>query len=393
MWRGLPSLRREAVEDAVYARNADLVRMTRQIMEVGPHIGEVARREGVFKETLRYRFHKYFLQRGFVVQANLDYQRLGLKRLIIVAKLAPNFEQHAVAIMSALSEMCYLTGFAETTLEGLYIMQVTVPTELREECGALYERLQQVGIFKEMQILRFEEVRSVPMRPEYYDFSDDSWAYDWQGEEITGVALVPSGRAHVEKYDMSDLLILKELNIDASQTLVAIARKLNISNKTLQHHYKSHVLGRGLVKSYKILWQGTHYNTKTEKAESKRHTYLCIALLVTGTTDYQRAKLLANLNQLPFLWFEASDPNYYAEFFVPIASYTEFLKRIRALAVRTGTRPQLFILDQSKALRFTIAHRLYNREKRKWQLNTADVITRFENLVVNVNNSTGGASF
>ena len=390
MWRGLPSLRREAVEDAVYARNADLVRMTRQIMEVGPHIGEVARREGVFKETLRYRFHKYFLQRGFVVQANLDYQKLGLKRLIIVAKLAPNFEQHAVAIMSALSEMCYLTGFAETTLEGLYIMQVTVPTELRAECGALYERLQQVGIFKEMQILRFEEVRSVPMRPEYYDFSDDSWAYDWQGEEITGVALVPSGRAHVEKYDMPDLLILKELNIDASQTLVAIARKLNISNKTLQHHYKSHVLGRGLVKSYKILWQGTRYNTKTEKAESKRHTYLPIALIVTGTTDGQRADLLANLNHVPFLWFEASDPNYYAEFFIPIASYTEFLRRIRELAVRTGTQPQLLILDHTKGLRFTIAYRLYSQEKKKWQLNTADVITRFENLMVNVNNPAGG---
>ena len=380
MWRGLPSLRREAVEDAVHTRNEDLVRMTKLIMEVGPHIGEVARRTGVFKETLRYRFNKYFLQRGFVVQANLDYQRLGLKRLIIVSKLAPNFEQHAVAIMSALSEMCYLAGFAQTTLEGLYIMQVTVPWELREECSGLYERLHEIGIFTEMQIQSFEKVRSVPMKPEYYDFSDGSWAYDWQGEEITGVTRVPRGRVDVEKYDMSDLLILKELNIDANQTLAAIARKLNISKKTLQHHYKNHVLGRGLVKSYKILWQGSRYNAKTEKAESKRHTYLPIALIVTGTTDGQRANLLANLNHVPFLWFEASDPNYYAEFFVPIASYTEFLRRIRELAVRTGTKPQLFILDQSKALRFTIAYGLYNRESRSWQLNTGDVITRFENV-------------
>ena len=228
------------------------------------------------------------------------------------------------------------------------------------------------------------------MKPNFYDFSDGSWAYDWRGEEITGVALVPSGRADVEKYDMSDLLILKELNIDANQTLVAIARKLNISNKTLQHHYKRHVLDRGLIKNYKILWQGTRYNAKTEKAESKRHTYLPIALLVTGTTDSQRAKLIANLNQVPFLWFEASDPNYYAEFFIPIASYTEFLRRIRELAVRTGTRPQLLILDHTKGLRFTIAYRLYSQEKKRWQLNTADVITRFENLMVNVNNSTGG---
>ena len=141
MRRGLPSPRREAIEDAVHTRNDELVKMTKHIMEIGPHIGEVARRTGVFKETSRYRFNRYFLQRGFVVQANLDYQRLGLKRLIIIAKVAPIFEEHAVAVMTALSEMCYLTGFAETTLEGLYIMQVTVPWELREECSGLYKRL------------------------------------------------------------------------------------------------------------------------------------------------------------------------------------------------------------------------------------------------------------
>jgi DNA-binding Lrp family transcriptional regulator len=385
----LTTPRREITDGGVHTLNDDLVRMTKQIMEVGPWIGEVARRTGVYKETLRYRFHKYFLERGFVVQANLDYHRLGLKRLVIIAKVAPIFEQHSVAIMSALSEMCYLTGFAETTLEGLYIMQVTVPSELRDECGELYKRLHDLGIFTKMQTLRFEEVRSVPMKPEYYDFSEGCWSYDWQGEEITGVALVPSGKADVERYDMSDLLILKELNIDANQTLTAIAGKLKISSKTLQHHYANHVLGRGLLKSYKILWQGTRYNAKTEKAESKHHTYFGVALLVTGTTEGQRAKLLANLNQMPFLWFEASDPNYYAELFIPIDSYNEFLRRIRELAVRTETRPQLFILDHNKALRFTIAYRLYSQEKKKWQLNSADVIARFENLVVNVKSSAG----
>ena len=389
MWSGLTSPGKEITDDGVHTLNDDLVRMTKQIMEVGPWIGEVARRTGIYKETMRYRFRKYFLDRGFVVQANLDYHRLGLRRLVIIAKVAPIFEQHSFAIMSALSEMCYLTGFAETTLEGLFIMQVTVPSELLQECSELYKRLHGLGIFTKMQTLRFEEVRSVPMKPEYYDFSEGVWSYDWQGEEITGAALVPSGRADVERYDISDLLILKELNIDANQTIMAIAKKLSISNKTLQYHYTNHVIGRGLLKSYKILWQGTRYNTKTEKAESKRHTYFGVALLVTGTTDRQRAKLASNLNQLPFLWFEASDPNYYAELFIPVSSYTEFLRRVRELAVRTETRPQLFVLDHNKGLRFTIAYRLYSQEKRKWQLDSADVIARFENLMVNVKSSPG----
>lgn len=363
--------------------------MTRNILELGPRLGELARRAGINRETLRYRFQKYFVKRGFMVQANLDYQKLGLGRLIIVARLAAVFEQHAYAIMSALSEMSYLTGFAQTTLEGLYIMQVVVPVELREECAMLYDRLHQMGVFSELQVLRFEEVRSAPMKAEYYDFANGLWEYDWQGEEIRSGTLVRSGKAELEKYDYYDLLLLKELNRNASQPMVEIAKKLNVPYKMLQYHYRVHVSGRGLLRGYKVLWQGTNYNLKTEKAGSRRHTFLAIALLAVGTTDGQRAKLVANLNQIPFLWFEASNPNYYAEFFVPTNSFSDLLKRIRELAVATGTRPQLFILDQSRALRFSIGYKLFDAAARKWGLESGEVISRFENLVVSVNNSGG----
>ena len=390
--RVLSSPRVGGIEDRVRSRNDDLVRMTKQIMEVGPKIGEVARGMMVFKETLRYRFHKYLLQRGFVVQANLDYKKLGLKRLLIVAKLAPRFAERKVAMMSALSETCFLTGFSETTLEGLCIMHATIPSELLEECSGLYAKLQDAEVFSEMQILRFEEVRNVPMKPEYYDFTNGAWEYDWHGEEIGGVSAVRSERkTNVERYDMSDLLILKELEVDASQTLVGIAKKLKISHKTALYHYNSHILGRGLIKNYGILWQGAHYTAKIEKAESKRHRYLGVALLVRGLTDGQRARLRGSLNQLPFSLLEAFDPDYYAEFFVPLASYIEFLKRLRELTVRTGTQPEVFILDQSKALRFSIAYGLFDRKKRRWELSKADIIPRFENLTINADGSRRGA--
>jgi DNA-binding Lrp family transcriptional regulator len=379
------------IEDRVRTRHEDMVKMTRQIMEVGPQIGEVARRMEVFKETLRYRFHKYILQRGFVIQANLDYEKLGLKRLMLIAKVAPAFEQHTVTIMSVLNQTCYLTGVAETTLEGSYIMQVTVPSELSEECGGLYDRLHEAGVFSEMQMLRFEEARSVPMKPEYYDFSTGTWAYDWHGKGIAEGTLLPRRRAEVEKYDMCDLLILKELEIDANQTLVGIAKKLNISQKTVLYHYRSHVLRRGLIKNYKILWQDPRDNSQVGDAGSMPDAYMAVALLVRETTAGQRAKLAASLNQIPFLWFEACDPDYYAEFFVPVTSYIEFLRRIRALAVRTGMGPQVFMLDQSKTLRFTISYKLYNRREKSWELSATDVITRFDSLMVNVNKSRGVA--
>lgn len=358
--------------------------MTREIMEVGPEIGLVARRMQVFKETLRYRFNKHLLERGFVVQANLDYQKLGLKRLVVIARIAQPFERHADAVMAALNETCYLTEFAETTLEGLRIMQVTVPAQLRDDCVGLYEWLRGIGIFSEVQILPFEEVRNVPMKPEYYDFSNGTWAYDWQGDEVSKVTLAQSAKSDPEKYDISDLLILRELDIDANQTLVGIAKAVGLSHKTVLYHYKSHVLRRGLIRDYRVTWQSTRYG-QNEKALSKRHSYLEVAVLVRGPTDGQRAKLTASLNRVPFLLVEASDPDYYAELFVPVDSYADFLMLLREVTVRTGTRPQVYVLDRSKSLKYAMPCNLYDVERRQWRLNTADFMARFEGLMVNVN--------
>lgn len=364
--------------------------MTKAILEVGPKIGEVARSVGVHRETVRYRFQKYFQERGLVVQANLDYQRLGFRRLIMIARLADAYEQHFFPIMSALSEMCYLTGFMQTTFEGLYILHVVVPAGLRDECAKLYETLHKIGIFSEMQIMTFEEFRSVPMKPEYYDFSNGVWSFDWRAEELSSVTLISSGKAEVERYDYTDLLILKEFDRDASQPLMEISKRLKLTYKTLEHHYRSHVLARGLIRRYRIVWNGSTYNPKTEKAGSMRHTYLPMALLAMGLADWQRAKLQAGFNQLPFLWFEASGPNYYAEVFVPLESYSELLKRIREISTRIGVPIRLFILDYGKGLRFSIAYRLYDPEKKVWRLSAADTIARFENLIVNVKNQSGG---
>jgi hypothetical protein len=157
----------------------------------------------------------------------------------------------------------------------------------------------------------------------------------------------------------------------------------------MQYHYRRHVLGHELIKKYRILWQGTNYNIKTEKAASKPHTYLAISVLAMGTSDAQRAELLVHFNKIPFLWYEASNPSYYAELFVPITSYTEFLRSISALSRRIDCELKTFILDQSNGLRFSIAYRLFEPENRKWQLNSADVLARFRNLMVNVNNSSG----
>lgn len=383
----LPSPGRAGAENQILARNDDLVEMTRQLMEVGPEIGEIARRVGVFRETLRYRFQRYFVQRGLLVQANPYYAKLGLRRLLIVAKLSQSLEARASTVMPILGERCYLARVTETTFEGLSLMHVAVPSDLLRDCVRFYEGLRQAGIFTEMEVLGFGDGRSVPMRPEYYDFSNGSWEYDWR-TDASKAPPVQGRAAPPEKYDSNDLRILNELDADADQTMLEVSRRLDMSHRTALYHYRKHVLDRGLIRGYRIQWQVTRRGER----QSKRRPYLDVALLIRGTGGLKAAKDLARLGQLPFLCFEAFDPNYYAEFFVPSAAYMDLLKLIREVSVGIGAKPQVFILDQAKSLKFGIPCDLYDEERKRWRLDTPGAVARLESLKVNASSQGGDAA-
>ena len=154
--------------------------------------------------------------------------------------------------------------------------------------------------------------------------------------------------------------------------------------KTVHRHYLDHVLGRGLIKGYRILWQGSRYDFEREKAMTKKHRYIESAIILKGATEGEKAELMSLLNHTPFLWSEASNPGYYAEVFVPPSYYAEFIDYLGMFSRRVEVKPRVFMVDQSNALSFTIAYKLFDWETAKWQLNSADVITRFKNLILSV---------
>ncbi|MGH9917371.1 MAG: hypothetical protein ACRD6W_00650 [Nitrososphaerales archaeon] len=228
-------------------------------------------------------------------------------------------------------------------------------------------------------------MRNAPMKPEYYDFTTGNWSFDYPKPGMARLNLVQSSRAvEVEQYDKSDLLLLKELDVDATRTLSQISKNVNINYKTLSHHYLRHVEERGLINGYRILWQGTRYDVKLEKAMAKRHRYAMAEIILRRSTDIERAELMSLLNRSPFLWSEASNPDYSAAVFVPADSYLDFLEYLKDFSDRVGPKMRIFLLDQTRALRFTISYKLYDAESNQWQLNSQDVITRFANLIVSV---------
>lgn len=364
--------------------NTRIVQLVELLTELGPDVPEIARRLGQFKESVRYRYKEKILNKGFAVQAAVDHERLGLERIILVADFAPTYKNYAAAILTAMSEVSYVVGFTKSLIGGEYVVNLTVPTELVGEVRQFFLALQDRGMFARLEILEFDWFRVVPMKPEFYDFDTGRWDFEWQNptpQDYKAAAYLPSKRG---KFDYIDLLIIKELQMDANKSLKEISEKLNINYKKLAWHHTAHVCSQKLLSGYTVNWMGTRYDYNLEKALHRKHRYFAVDFIVKDVNEFETMTLRHQTDRLPFLWGEAAGRNYFAELALPVDYVVEGLQYLGNAAAAVRDRMSLFTLDQTEAARFTIPYSMYDLATKKWKFEREELIKKFEDLIVKI---------
>jgi DNA-binding Lrp family transcriptional regulator len=99
----------------------------------------------------------------------------------------------------------------------------------------------------------------VPVLNKWFDPKQKAWFFDWESwmrdvKTIEGelpITLIEPDDWPI-KVDYTDLLIIKELEMDGRRTLTDISKKLGIPLETVKYHFREHVLKRGLVEGYQI---------------------------------------------------------------------------------------------------------------------------------------------
>jgi DNA-binding Lrp family transcriptional regulator len=356
--------------------NDELVIMTRYLAQFGPNINEIARLTGQHPETVRYRYRKFLLEKGITIQAIPNYANLGFDRLVIIARLSPAFETKAKWVFGLLSDLCYLRSYTRVMLDGEFVFHVAVPSYLTDECAALYLALADMGLFNALEIMKFQDIRNPPMNSESYDFIRATWACDWNSLPSKKIRLPLLGKSKVAKYDRIDLLILKELDIDAGRKLVEMAASLNLSLHALEFHYRDHVKARGLVKNYKLIWQETRHGLEQGTAPRKER-YMGLTIILKGATKEELGELMIMLNKTPFLWSEAYGAAYCGELFLPSYAYPEFMSYLDGFAQRVRGKLRVLVMDPAQSLRFTISYALFDGSSKRWRLDSAAVLKNF----------------
>jgi len=365
----------------VNARTAQLVNL---LTEFGPDIPEIARRLGQFKESVRYRYKEKIINRGFGVQGVADHEKLGLRRMILVVGFAPEYSKYAQAILAAMNELCYLVGFAKTMPSGDYIANLSVPVEITGEVKAFLESLKQKGMFRSLEVLEHDWFAHAPMRSECYDFDTGRWEYDWTNPPKQAIETATRQPSAPAKFDYVDLIIIKELQMDANKSLKEISDKLNLNYKKLAWHYSAHVKARHLLQCFSVNWMGTKYDYKIEKALHRQHRYFALQLIVRNVSEFELISLRQASNKVPFIWAEAIGKNYSAEFSFPLDFVVEGIQWLSELMAPVKDRASLFTIDQTASVAFTIPYTLFDQTQKKWRFGAADLAQRFDSLMLQI---------
>jgi len=373
---------------------SEMALLAKLIMKMGPDIDQISRISGQYKETIRYRYKEKIIGRGFVVHARLNYDRLGLQRVVMRVTLGGDYAPHAKELFVAMNKLCYVVAFNQLLPDGSYMLHANVPRAHAEEFVDLMKGLRGLGIFETLDVYNFEWYRNVPMRTEYFDFDHGVWDFDWT-KTVEPAKDDNPGPFGPVGFDRMDLLILKELQADATRSLSEIrdaimaTNGIDINYKTLAWHWAKHVQEKRLIEGYSLRWMGTSYDSASDRTNQRSHRYIVIPVFVHGLSDEERVWVIGEMNRVPFLWCEAAGADYHAQLAFPVEMVNEAFSFLRTALERFGTRATCSVFDQSNALTFTLCYQLYDDAKREWKFNGPETLSVFRDLVMKIGESAG----
>jgi len=217
----------------------------------------VARNLGFPPETVRKRLKRLSSQLFLRFNINIYHTNLGLKKAVILAEAIPGYEQLLFDSVRANDfwiavARCY--GMFEGCV-GVY----TIPKDHCAEFEQFLDEVKNLGAARSVQVFWSTCFQTVHSRCNWFDPKSEAWNFDWDKwiEEIpTEGTTLPYTLVDPDDFpirgDQMDVLILKELEKDATISFTDLARILGVSPQLLRYHYQNHVIERGLMEGFEV---------------------------------------------------------------------------------------------------------------------------------------------
>ena len=231
------------------------------IRDYGPrNIKSLAESIGIPDTTVRFRIKKLSKQYFLLITARLDLSKLGLARGFLVAE-SPLARQYVSRQVIKLTDYWEYIARCYGKFDG-FIASFAFPATKKKE---LEEYLKEAARFKAFSnYLFFWTTNPLFDYPcfSWYDFDKKQWRFrwdEWVKEALNSSEKLPEVLEEPKNYlvlvDESDLLILKELEKDATQSFRKIAKIIGITPQSVHYRWYNHIVKRKLILKYYTSFQ------------------------------------------------------------------------------------------------------------------------------------------
>ncbi|MGA2663404.1 MAG: hypothetical protein ABSF83_00465 [Nitrososphaerales archaeon] len=340
------------------ARVADLIEAVDRIGI--KNVAALSRMTGMPKETIRYTLRKRFPELDLRVETVFNLGELGLQRYSATMEFAPDALRQATSILDKLSNAAFLTYRSSMLLEPAHAALFSVPVVVEDRFQAFMKGLIDEGILRRVELKRLEWTRNPDLKARYYDFDRGQWTVDWN--EVRELREAPPSPVVVEEpllkpsIDLSDVLLIKELEAGSLRSLKSISTKLEVNAVTLRWHYRKHVMP--ITSYHRVRW------IPARGGDQSKVVGVIFWFSQLTRTQLAQARLL--FNNVPFTWFEAGsrDGSYRADLAIPTQ---EFVVALEFLRERLGEMSlpewKTQLLDLPSSMRYTIPYEHFTDEE------------------------------
>jgi DNA-binding Lrp family transcriptional regulator len=343
-----------------FAREPDDVesKIIEAIQKAGPkNVYKLSRLIGAHPETVRYNLNKRFRKLGFHIHAEADYRRLGLVPYWAELQLSPKLVGSPRSLFLAMNEHAYLVYYGKLLPQGNFVCLFAIPEGREKEHEAFLTFLQNSEILQSYTLNEIVGSRHPAMNPSFFNFQSNRWDVDWNRVMLVQVPDMKIDRkVQPVDVDYCDLLLVKELQMDALQHIISIARKVGVNQKTLEYHYRVHLQKEKLVSGYPVRWQHDIERSVSHSALMARLTFRNLG---NSFTSVQRA-----VGKIPFLWAEEVqvDGTYIATIHIPVQEATSTFDYLNSQVPDLYGKAELSFVKRSEASAFTIPYMMFDKD-------------------------------
>lgn len=344
----------------------------------GPrNITSLARKLGAPAETVRKRLKRIRSRTFLRTNVNIYHTNLGLKKAVVFAEAIPGYEDLLFESLKSHGFWIYLSrcyGMNEGCL-GIY----TIPRDHCTDFEEFISQLERLRFAKRVNLYWSTCFQSVNLRCNWFDSASKSWNFLWDKwiEEIPTMGtrlpftLIDPLDFQVQG-DKTDVLILKELEKDATVSFTRLAEMLGISPQLIRYHFYEHLVKRNLIESFQV--------TVFPFDRAISDMFYFIFRFDHGE---KLAKFALSLMDKPFVYSIGKilkENALVANLYLPKVEFRRFVNILSSLIKAEFLRSYLYVIqDFKKTLRQTISYEYF--ENGGWVYEHEKHIERLQDLV------------